>query len=292
MANTFTSVNTEFLGTAVIDAYVAALSPLRAFTISATNATAYRGEKVRVLSVGTGSAALDYTDTYSMQHSEASGIDVTLDKHKFVSLELKDSEWRDSSLLEVERFARAKGYALALSVMTDVMSFVSSSFQAEKRTVAKSNAFSASAIVDLSSYADSLNWPEQDRSLVINPSQHSYLRKDTALQSAMAFGSPEIIRKGQVPSLDTFSSIYKTSVVPTTTVGYAAVPNAIVFASRVVGPQEPNSYSDVKVITDSETGLSITQLVWHNPDAGARRIAWTVEYGYNIGNSKGLFLLV
>jgi hypothetical protein len=293
MPNIFTSTNTEFLGQLVLDQFVATLSPLKAFTLSATaQQLNYRGETVKVLSVGTSSAALDFSTTYSMQDSQATGIDVTLDKHKYVSLELPDSNWRDSALLETERFARSKGYALGNAILTDVMSFVSSSFRTETRTVAKSNAFSASAIVDLSNYADSINWPQMDRSLLLTPTQHSYLRRDPVITATYSYGSSEAIKTGQVPSVDTFSSIYKSSVVPSTTVGLCAVPNALVFASRVVTPSPNHNYNEVKILSDPETGLSITQLSWYNPEAQSQRVVWTCEYGYAIGNSKGAFLLV
>lgn len=292
MPNNFTSVNTEVLGQLVLDQFVATLTPLRAFTVSATNQGSFRGDTVKVLNVQTASVALDYTTTYTIQDSHASSIDVLLDKHKFVSMELKDSEWRDSGLLATENFARSKGYALANSILTDVMSFVSSSFAGETRTVAKSTAFSSSAIVDLSNYADGLNWPQFGRSLVLTPTQHSYLRKDNVIAQTYSYGSSDVIRTGQIPSVDTFENIYKSSVVPSNTVGVAAVPNAVVFASRVVEPQTPNQYSSVRVISDEETGLSLTELTWHNPDDGAKRVVWTCEYGYKVGNSKGAFLLV
>jgi len=290
--NSLTSVNSELLGNLVLDQFVATLLPLRAFTLSATSQVAFRGDVVKVLSCQTGSAALDYSTEYVMQNSEATGIDVTLNKHKYVSLELKDSEWRDSGLLEVEKFARSKGFALAQSVLTDTMTFFSASFAPETQSVAKSAAFSASAVVNLSNVCDTLLWPQYDRSLVLTPTQHSYLRKDTALQAAYAFGSPDIIRKGEVPSLDTFASVYKSSVVPTTTVGFACVPNALVWASRVVSAQTPHSYNEVRTFSDEETGLSLTQKTWHNPDIGSKRVVWEVEYGYAIGNRKGAFLLV
>lgn len=292
MANNFTTLNTDFIGNLVLDQFVQTLLPLRAFTLSATNQVAFRGDTVKVLTVQTGSAASDYTNTYNMDNSHATGVDVTLNKHKYVSLELLDSQWRDSALLEVEKFARAKGFALAQSVLQDTMTFFSASFAPETQTVAKSTSFSASAVVNLSNTCDSLNWPQYERSLVLTPTQHSYLRKDTALQAAYAFGSPDVIRKGEVPSLDTFSSIYKSAVVPAGSVGFACVPNALIWASRVVSAQEPNAYHEVRVFTDSETGLSITQKKWSNPDAGSSRTIWECEYGYAVGNAKGAFLLV
>lgn len=97
-------------------------------------------------------------------------------------------------------------------------------------------------------------------------------------------------RNGQIPSVDTWENIYKSPVVVGGTVGLCAVPNPIVFASRVVQPQTSNQYSSVRVITDEYTGLSLTELTWHNPVSGAKRVVWTCEYGYKIGNAKGAFL--
>ena len=292
MANVFSTINTEYLGNLILDEFVQTLYPLKAFTVSATSTPAFRGDVVKVLTMATASVALDYTNAYTMQQGGATGVDVTLNKHKYTSVELFDSEWRDSGLLETEHFARSKGAALAKSILVDLMTFVSSSFLNVTQSVQKSTAFSGSAVVDLSAYADSLNWPDYSRTLVLSPSQHTFLRKDPVVQQAFSYGNAEVIQKGIVPSLDTFSTIIKSPVVPAGSVGFCAVPNAVIFASRVVSPQEPNQYSSVKILTDESTGLSLTELVWHNPDAGSRRVGWACEFGFSLGNPNGAFLLL
>ncbi len=294
MANTFSTVNNTFIGNLVLDQFVATLAPLAAFTSNCTNQVAFRGDTVKILNVQTSSAALDYADTgtYVMQHAEASGIDVTLNKHKYTSVELKDTEVRDAQILSAENFYRSKGYGLALAVMSDLMTFVSSSFKASTTTVSASPAFSSSAVVGLTAVADNANWTPYNRAMVLNPTQHSYLRQDSnILFSQIAASLMDKNATKTVSSLDDWH-IYKTGIVPTQTCGYICVPQALCFASRVVAPQTPNQYSDMQILTDPDSGLAITQLQWHNPDSGARRLAWIVNYGYALGLSTGCRLLV
>jgi hypothetical protein len=293
MANVFTSTGTEWVGQLVLDAYVQALSPLSAFTMNASNETFYRGDSVRVLVNATASAPLTYTTTYTIQDIGSTGVDVALDRTKYVSWQVLDSEWRDSALMSMENFLRSKGNALANYVLADVLSIASGSTNfSEETSVSASSGFNATSVTNVSLACDNLNMPQFGRSLVLTPSQHTYLRQDTALQAAYAFGSPDIIRKGDVPSIDTFGHVYKTPVVPAGTLGYACVPDAIVFASRVAQPQEGHAYNEVRTLTDEETGLSITMLAWHDPLVGARRNVFVANYGFAIGNNKGLVKLV
>ncbi len=291
MANTFSTVNNTFIGNLVLDQFVATLAPLAAFTSNCTNQVAFRGDTVKILNVQTSSVALDYTGTYTMQASEAAGVDVTLNKHKYTSVELKDTEVRDAQILSAENFYRSKGYGLALAVITDVMSFVSSSFKASTTQVQASPAFSASAVVALTTVADGLNWTPFNRSLVLNPTQHSYLRQDANVLFSSIFSNLGKTTTTPMSTLDDWQ-IHKTNVVPAQTVGFICVPQALCFASRVIQPQEPNQYSDIQVLSDPETGLAITQLSWHNPDSGARRVAFITNYGYALGLSTGCRLLV
>lgn len=292
MGNTFTSTNTEYISNLVLDTFVSYLAPLRAFTLDCSPAQSFIGATVPVLTVSTSSAAQDYVSTYQIQGATATSTVVTLNKHKFVSWELLDSEWRDSGLLSMESFAKSRGAALAEAVLTDVFSYMTASFNASK--VCPVASFSASFIADISLELDNLKTPQVGRSLILNPTYHTALRKDSALQNASSYWGSEVIRNGQVPSIDTFENVYKTHMVPATSnhIGLAVVPNAMVFASRTVAPQEPNSYNYVQVLTDEESGISITALRYHDPLVGSQRMIFTTEYGFNIANQSGSIRLL
>jgi hypothetical protein len=287
MSNTFTNVNTQLIGNLILDAYVKYMSPLRAFTLDASPAASYRGATIPVLSVAGSTAASDYTNTYAIQGSTASTTTVTLDRHKYVSWEILDSEYRDSSLLTVEAFAISKGSQLADAVLSDVLNCFTSSAYTPVSSSIPIAAFSASAVSAFSLQCDNLQMPQYGRSMLLNPTWHTRLRQDTALQNASAFGNAETIQKGIVPSIDTFENVFKTHCLPSGTNGLLVHPSALVFASRTVFPQEGHQYSRVQIFTDEQTGLSITHLQWHDPLVGSLRSIFTTEYGFASGNVSG-----
>lgn len=293
MANQFTdrANSTDFIGNTIIQAFGDYLMPINAFTVSATNELGFRGMVVPCLNIASGEV-LDYdtNGTYVMSPTTASSINVVLDHHKFISWQCKDSEMRDSALINNESFYASRGQLLASSILTQIFTDLTGSANTPISSSIALTAFSASAISNLSLEMDNLLIPSGDRSLVLNATYATRLRQDSALQNAAAFGQDSVIRKGVIPSVDKFNAIYQVSVLPAGTVGYCFHKGSILYAQRSVQPAVNNLCTVAKTYTD-DNGFSLTYLQFRDELMGATNNIISVEFGYKISNPNGIIRL-
>jgi len=285
MPNALTTVNHTIISDAVLQAFVAGVAPLRAFCLNASpGAISDRGNKVKVLSVPAQDAAIDFVaaDGYVMQDADAEGVDVTISRHKFVSWALSDTEIANSPIIELESFGQQKGHQLARAVFQDILSLVTAANYGTAGFVGAASTFDSDDVVDIGKVCDDADWPGAGRSLILASAYHAALRKDNAIQDASAFGTDDSIRRGVVPSLDTFESIYKSTILPANAealVGLAVLPQAILIANRYLQPQEGHKYSRAEPVSD-ESGLTLGLREWYNEDLGSCRIVMECNYGY------------
>jgi hypothetical protein len=125
MANNLTQVQDIRIADRFLEAFVAALTPLRAFSTDFTPEFTQRGKTVNVPVIGAANASYDFNGSYSANaDSDVQGIPVVLDRHKVQSLHLTDKEVSESSWVSVERLAIAKARQLAQDVLTDIWGLV------------------------------------------------------------------------------------------------------------------------------------------------------------------------
>lgn len=295
MANTLTNLTDTIVLDKALEAFTAALTPLRAFALNVSPSEGQRGDKVKVLSIPAASAAIDFAGSYTVQDSTAAGIDVTLNKHKFTSWGVTDTQLSTRPQLEVENFAKQKGFQLAKAVLQDIWSQVTNAnFGAAGHTGAAAD-FDSDDVIDLGAACDTASWPDMGRSLVLAGAYHANLRKDSSIKDASAYGSDSSVRRGEILSLDTFENIYKSTLIPGNSenlTGFAVVPDAMLVAMRYLAPQPGNTYSKVDSMSDPETGFTIGYREWYDNDAGELRAALECLYGYNVGNSAALKRIV
>jgi hypothetical protein len=294
MANTLTNLTDTIIVDNAIEAFTAAIAPLTAFANNVSPGPAEKGDKVKVLSVAAAAAATDFVPAtgYTVQDSTAEGLDVSLNKHKFVSWGLNDTEISQNPQLSLERFGRQKGFQLAKAVLQDIWSVVTLANYGAAAFVGTATTFDSDDVVDIGKACDDADWPEDDRSLILSSAYHAALRKDQPIQDASAYGTNDVIRRGQIPSLDTFSAIYKSTLVPANAqnlVGFAAFPDAILVAMRYLMPQEGNKYFQAAAITDPNgSGFTIGFRDWYDENAGQRRKVLECVYGYLKGNGSAI----
>ena len=296
MPNLFTNLKHTILLDIALEEYIATLQAVRAFAINASPLPQERGDKVRVKFVDAADAATDFEGVYLMQGAQAEGIEVSLNKHKFVSWSLTDKEISEQPQIELETFARQKGFALAKAVFQDILSQVVASTFAQTFGLKKEDngkpIFGVDEIIDLSSVVDVLSWSELNRALIVNSAIHATLRKDPALKSALNYGGSEVIRRGDVPSVDTFDKIYKSVVLPANIpYGIAVKPDAMLVAMRYLQPQPGNLYHQAMPVSDAETGLTFGYREWYSNDTGTRNAVIEAVYGYQVGNPRALVRL-
>ena len=294
MANAITSLTDTIISNAAIQAFTDAIAPLTAFARNVSPEAAARGDKVKVLSTPAQDAAIDFVPAtgYTMQDADADGLDVSIDKHKFVSWGLTDTELSKNPQLNIEEFGQQKGFQLAKAVLQDIWSIITLANYGAAAFVGAAGAFDADDVVDISAACDAASWPEMNRSLILGATYHASLRKDNAVQDASAYGNADAIQRGGINSLDTFSKLFKSNLVPANAqnlVGFAAYPDALLVAMRYLAPQEGNKYFQAAPITDPNgSGFTIGFRDWYDENLGQRRKVLECVYGYLKGNGNGI----
>jgi hypothetical protein len=96
-----------------------------------------------------------------------------------------------------------------VDVCTQIYSrvIVAANFGAPVLTVSAA-AFSPDNIADLNEAADTAEWPQVSRSLVLNHTYKTPLLKDPTFKSALAYGSTDPIRKAMIQEAYGFQDMY------------------------------------------------------------------------------------
>jgi hypothetical protein len=292
MANALTNVNDTIISQAAFDAFTSAISPMMAFSTSLTADTAKKGDSVRVLTVPAQDAAANFAGTYTMQDADATGVDVDINKHKFVSWALTDTEISNSSLISLERFGYQKGFQLAKAVLQDVWSVVTNANFANK-TISTAANFDSDDVADIMGAVDVLNWPENMRSMILSSPYYTALIKDNTVQGTLGVGGSEVLRSGVVGQLHGFD-LYKSNLIPANAenlTGIVARPEAMAVAMRYLAPQAGNKYFAAGPISDA-SGITIGFRDWYDEDTGTRKKVLECVYGYKVINGSALYRIV
>jgi len=292
MGNEFTTLTHTNLSDLVLEAFMDAMAPIRAFSVNASPAPAERCDKVKFLWVPAQDAAGSFSDGtgYEMQDADASGLDITLDQHDYVSWALTDKELVDRPLLELERFAQQKAYQLAKKVFQNILSVVTYANYGTSALV-HDYQIDADDLATIRGVVGALSWPEANRSILIPSDYVGSLLKDAAIQSAANLGSAEAIREGKVGRLMGFD-IYETNLIPDNdgedVHGLVTTPEGIAIAMRYHAPQDGHNYTEARAVTHPDTGITLGYRRWYNPDRAQSRVVMECLYGFRTGNTTAL----
>src|ERR1051326_6214025 len=112
MANVLTNLTFTILAQRALEAFVSMRTPVQAFARNFGEGEIQRGDKVKVLFVDADTAAANdwvAVTGYTMDESDADGLDISINKRKFVSWSLTTQELANNPQINMERWARQKG---------------------------------------------------------------------------------------------------------------------------------------------------------------------------------------
>jgi len=292
MANTLTTLTHTVLAQRILEAFVQITAPIRAFATDFSPEAVQRGDKVKVPYVSGGYTANDFNGTYLVQDSTAEGLDITIDKRKYVSWGLTTENLATMPQLSMDMFVRQKANALAVAFLQDVWSVITNAnYGAAAKTSTAAN-FDADDVVDLREAAVAANWPANMRSLVLDESYVAYLLKDNAIQDASASGSSDPLIEGSVRRLCGFD-LYESTLVPANgenLTGFICLPDAIYVANRALVPDDASQRAGLltEVVTDpSGSGMTMVMRDWFDNDTDTHKKVLEVNYGYRAGGNTG-----
>lgn len=278
----------------IFEAFVAKITPLLRFSNNFSEAETQRGDKVKVPFVSSQDAAGDFAGTYTMQNADVTGKDITIDKRKFVSWALTSQEIANNPQLSMDMFTEQKAFQLAKAFQQDVWSIITAANYGAAASTGLASAFDSDDVVDIATACDTADWPEFMRSLILKETYYNALLKDSGLSDASAYNGDSAVRDAMIPRLSGFD-VYKSTLIPSNSenlVGFAANPDAILLASRVIRPDDPNSVITFETFTHEETGITAAYREWFDPDTDTTKRVLEFSYGYLLGNPAAIKRIV
>lgn len=189
------------------------------------------------------------------------------------------------------KLATTAADALAGTAINFTTDITAGTFSAAAYTGAASG-FNVAGIGKLRKAAVRNNWPESNRSLILNADYDQYAMQDSAVITAQAYGSPDAIREGRVPRVLGFD-YYGGRYVPANSQalgGFIAAPSAILFACAPIAPTPAvlarlSAYEQFSI---PELGIVLTYREFADPQKDTDQTIIECSYGYAVGEAAAL----
>lgn len=284
--NTLNGVNATRISQLTLEALQTTVLPFSAFTTNFSPDIAAAGSAVTTRYV-TNPTVQDFSSaSRASTNSATTARTITLSKYVGVDLGFTDTEMSFTDVQLMELYVRPAIVSLFENVMANTLSLVTAANFSSNSVITAAN-FTAANVAGLCQTLNEAKVP-QDRHIILPPSYAVTAKKDTSIQAAYAYGSPEAIRTGRLPDVYGFQMHEWNGTIPTNSENLAAValaPQALLLAARA--PVTPRNWAgQVTNITDPSSGLTIQFRDWY--DGVEQRSQFCLIYGTQIGNPANL----
>lgn len=213
---------------------------------------------------------------------------VTLTQRKFQALNFTSDQLRGLPIDALAEAMMQKTDKLAADVTADVLSIITAADYGAAVHTGAASAFDTDDVVDIGTACTDAQWPSVGRNLILDSAYTGHLQKDDALKIALNSGSTQTLREGIIGRVSGFDVADGVPAFPgngENLKGIAALKYGILLASAPIQPSDEvrSQLTDYRLVTDEQTGLTLTYRAWGNADFDlAKRI---VEFSY--GFAKG-----
>lgn len=281
---TYTNLDDEIISQSALESFVKILAPFRAFSTNFSAAPGTRGANVLVPLVS-GLTATTFGGSYAVSGGAKSVVTISLSQHKIVHIGQDDITAANSSAASLESFGRQQGAALALLVLQDVLSLVTTA-NFSLATAVASNAMDVPQLRKARLDLNQNDVPADPRSMLIDCTPYDALLGVTNFVQAHMFRDNSVLQDGKVMRAAGFDfhELNNLFASGASVMAFAAHPNAIAVAMRYLQPQDPSAYESAYAVTDPETGITLGLRKHYDANTGTRYLNMECNYGY----SKGL----
>lgn len=273
--STITNLNDTIFSQNALEAFVQELVQASIFSTSYSAETVNKGSAVQVPLVSA-LTATTFNSDYEVGGGTLTGVTVTIDKHKIVSVDLTDVQVANCSNADLSKWGRQAGAALAEAIISDLWSLITSvNFGTAVITTASSN-FNYSQVNKLRKICQQAKMPRQNRSLIADSDAIEAILNDSSIKASFATSLAESMVAGAVPRVAGFA-LHESQLIPTTDGQYAFAvhPSAMAVAVRYLQPQAPGEYLYTERMTDPATGLTFGVRRHYSPKLGKH--FWNLE---------------
>lgn len=295
MANTLGGVNLAQIAEETLATLLQEFVPVGAFTTDFNSDIAQKGASVATRIV-TAVDAMDLSSGYGTDDTTVTTAKtITLDTFYGHVMSFTDAEVSKAGDLNWlrEMFIAPAVEATVEKVMDDLLALVTTTNFSSAIGPIAVGSFDADDLADAAGTMTTAKVPKRGRFFMLNPSFHSALAKDAAVQAAYAYGSSEVIRDNRIPRVHGFD-IYEYGDIPTNNqflVGIGGNRQGLLIAARQPAtPSDPGL--EVVNVSDSVTGLPLQFRRWYDPTLGAYKMSVGLLYGVAVGNAAALYRLV
>ena len=278
---TWTNFSLPFFADKALEGLVNTLVPLRAFSFSATNEPVQRGKTALVPLIGAVTATT-FANSYAICGGSASVITVTINRHRIASIGQDDLTAADASKGMLSDFAYQQGAGLAVAVLQDIWSLLTTANFANITSISST----ALGIAELRAGRKALSKnkvPVSPRAFVFDSDPYDTLLGISNFIQVNLSGSNETLREGRI-SRALGADIYETNALPGTNsvMGFIAHPSAVAVAMRYLDPGETGRqyYMEARPVTDPETGITYGIRHHYDPNTGTEYVNLECNYGY------------
>lgn len=280
--NSLNGVNSTRISQLTLEALQTTVLPFSAFSTNFSADVATRGSAVTTRYV-TNPSVQDFSSaSRASTNSATTARTITLSNYVGVDVGFSDTEMSFSDVQLMNMYIRPAIVALFENVMASALALVTNANFSANTVITAAN-FTAANIAGL---AQSMNESKvgRDRHIILPPSYAVTAKKDTSIQAAYAYGSPEAIRTGRLPDVYGFQMHEWNGTIPTNSENLAAValaPEGILLAARA--PALPRNWNgEVQNVTDPDSGLTIQIRDFY--DDVEQRTQFCLIYGTQVGN--------
>ncbi len=287
----YTNLDNEIFAAKALQAFVKTLAPLGAFSTNFSAAPAVKGASVLVPLIAA-LTATTFGGSYAICGGTKTVVTVSINRHKHVPIGQNDLDAANSSEASLESFAYQQGRALAIAVIEDIFTLLTTANFGLATAVA-STALDVPQLRKARLALNQANVPMEPRSAIIDCVPYDALLGVTNFVQAYMFKDNNVLSEGKVMRAlgfdfyevnDSFGSV-------NSVMGFTAHASAIAVAMRYLQPQPGNTYSDARAVTDPETGLTFGLRDHFDNNTGTRYLNLEANYGYAVGLSNGGRLL-
>ena len=213
-------------------------------------------------------------------------VKVKINQHAYAGYAITDEE-RSTRVIDLNlMYADKVAYALGRKVSDDLFGLILAA-NFPKTTAVPVEKFGRNTVVDIGTTLNKRYVPQLGRFIFINSDYYNQLQKDEALYKAyIAPQVANVVVTGMLPNVNGFT-VTEYSALPDNgenLVGIAGIREGLIMAARVPDVPEFTGDTQIDVVSDRRTGLSIQVRDRYDGRLGQQEISFTLMYGFATGN--------
>jgi hypothetical protein len=281
---TYTNLNNIIFAQAALEAFVAELVPFSFFSTNFSPAPVQKGDRVLVPLISS-LTATTFGGNYAISGGTMAAVTVTINRHKHVPIGQSDLDAANSSEASLIKFANQQGQALAVAVLTDVFTLLTTGNFGIWNAAISSTTLDVSHLRAARLLLNKSNVPRNNRCMLLDPTPFDALLGVTNFVQAHMMGDALAIKEGRIPRALGFNLAEINAGFSSlgSVMGFAAHASAIAIAMRYLQPQPGNLYADARPVSDPTTGLVIGLRDHYDNNTGMRYVNLEANYGYSAG---------